>query len=187
MDRKRIALAGVLAVMFGAGLTIAGCSSDDSSSSGSDQTASDSSGGAYGSDRSPGGSADDSGDDSGGDSGGDKSSGSDESGGNSPQAGQYVDYSPELVASTPGDKLLFFHADWCSQCVSLEGDIEASGVPDGVTIFKVDYDSNQDLRQEYGVTIQTTVVKVDDNGDKIDSYVAYEDPTLDNVTAALLQ
>ena len=183
MDRKRIALAGVLAVMFGAGLTIAGCSSDDSSSSGSDQaatSASESSGGAYGSDRSPSGEEESDAGGSGADNPGSDSAGAS-------KAGQYVDYSPELVASTPGDKLLFFHADWCSQCVSLEGDIEASGVPDGVTIFKVDYDSNQDLRQEYGVTIQTTVVKVDDNGDKIDSYVAYEDPTLDNVTAALLQ
>ena len=169
--------------MFGAGLTVAGCSSDDSSSE-SDQsaaTATESSGGSYGSDRSP------SGDEASGD---EKASGGDKSGGNSSNAsqpGQYVEYSPELVAETPGDKLLFFHADWCSQCVSLEGDIEASGVPDGVTIFKVDYDSNQDLRQKYGVTIQTTMVKVDDNGDEIDSYVAYEDPTFDNVSAALLQ
>ncbi len=167
--------------MFGAGLTIAGCSSDDSSSSGSDQsatTATENSGGSYGADRSPGG------DEASSD---EKASGDEKSGGNASQAGQYVEYSPELVAETPGDKLLFFHADWCSQCVSLEGDIEASGVPDGVTVFKVDYDSNQDLRQEYGVTIQTTVVKVDDNGDEIDSYVAYEDPTFDNVSAALLQ
>ena len=183
MDRKRIALAGVLAVMFGAGLTIAGCSSEDSSSSGSEQgaaTASEDTGGAYGADRSPGG--DKASDDK-------ASEGSNSGGGssNASQPGQYVDYSPELVAETPGDKLLFFHADWCSQCVSLEGDIEASGVPNGVTIFKVDYDSNQDLRQEYGVTIQTTLVKVDDNGEEIDSYVAYEDPTFDNVSAALLE
>lgn len=167
--------------MFGAGLTVAGCSSDDSSSSSSDQsatTATESSGGAYGSDRSAGG---------GDNASQDKASGENKSGGNSAQAGQYVEYSPELVESTPGDKLLFFHADWCSQCVSLENDIKAGGVPDGVTVFEVDYDSNQDLRQEYGVTIQTTVVKVDDNGDEIDSYVAYEDPTFDNVSAALLQ
>ena len=31
------------------------------------------------------------------------------------------------------------------------------------------------------------MVKVDDNGEKIDSYVAYEEPTLASVTAALLQ
>ncbi|MGA1213799.1 MAG: thioredoxin domain-containing protein, partial [Solirubrobacterales bacterium] len=94
--------------------------------------------------------------------------------------------SPELVASTPGTKLLFFHAPWCSQCVALEDDIEAKGLPEGVTVFKVDYDSNQDLRQEYGVTIQTTIVEVDEDGNELDSYVAYEDPTFDSVSAALL-
>ena len=102
-------------------------------------------------------------------------------------AGRYVDYSSELVSSTPGDKLLFFHAPWCSQCQDLEADIEASELPKGVTVFKVDYDSNQDLRQKYGVTIQTTVVKVDDEGEKIDSYVAYEEPTFDSVANALLK
>ena len=73
--------------------------------------------------------------------------------------GQYVDYSPDLVTSTPGTKLLFFHAPWCSQCQALESDIEANTIPDDVTIFKVDYDTNQDLRQKYGVTIQTTMVE----------------------------
>ena len=171
---------GVLVLVVGAGLAVAGCSSDDSSTSGSDQaaaTSGESAGGAYGADNSAGGGAD-------------TSANENESGDNASaasQPGEYVEYSPELVASTPGDKLLFFHADWCSQCQALEDDIEASGVPDGVTIFKVDYDSNQDLRQEYGVTIQTTVVKVDDNGEMIDSYVAYEEPTIDNVTSALIQ
>ena len=103
------------------------------------------------------------------------------------EAGGYVDYSSELVSSTPGEKLLFFHAPWCSQCQQLEADIESSELPKGVTVFKVDYDSNQDLRQKYGVTIQTTVVKVDDKGDEIESYVAYEDPTFDSVAAALLK
>jgi thiol-disulfide isomerase/thioredoxin len=103
------------------------------------------------------------------------------------QAGSYVDYSPELVSSTPGDKLLFFHAPWCPQCEELDADIEEAGVPDGVTVFKVDYDSNQDLREKYGVTIQTTVVKVDDQGEAIESYVAYEEPTFENVSDALLK
>jgi thiol-disulfide isomerase/thioredoxin len=102
-------------------------------------------------------------------------------------AGSFVDYSPELVSSTPGEKLLFFHAPWCPQCQELEADIEEAGVPDGVTVFKVDYDSNQDLREKYGVTIQTTVVKVDDQGEAIESYVAYEEPTFENVSDALLK
>jgi thiol-disulfide isomerase/thioredoxin len=176
MRRSRIALAGLISIVLGGGLLIAGCSSDDSSS-GDEQsttTAAPATAGTSGSDASSQGASANSGQGS-----ADSSTAS--------QSGRYVDYSPELVESTPGDKLLFFHADWCSQCQALEEDIEASGVPDGVTIFKVDYDSNQDLRQEYGVTIQTTVVSVDDNGEMIDSYVAYEEPTLDNVTSALIQ
>lgn len=99
--------------------------------------------------------------------------------------GQYVDYSPELVAATPGTKLLFFHAPWCTQCQALESDIEASTIPDDVTIFKVDYDTNQDLRQKYGVTIQTTVVEVDDQGKKVDDVVPYDEPTLSSVEQGL--
>lgn len=164
MEGKRVAVAGVLAVLAVAGPTAtAGCSSDDggtASVTGPGEQVTTETGGSTG-----------------GPGAGDGAS----------QAGQYLDYSPELVASTPGDKLLFFHASWCSQCVKLEDDIEASGVPDGVTVFKVDYDSNQDLRRKYGVTIQTTMVKVGDGGKKLDSYVAYEDPTFDSVSAALLK
>ena len=101
--------------------------------------------------------------------------------------GQYVDFSPELVESTPGEKLLFFHASWCPQCLELESDIESTDLPAGLTIFKVDYDSNQDLRQEYGVTLKTTMVKGEDNGEMIDSFVAYDDPSFENVEQALLK
>jgi thiol-disulfide isomerase/thioredoxin len=102
-------------------------------------------------------------------------------------AGTYVQYSPSAVANADGRMFLFFHAPWCPQCVSLDGDIKASGVPSGVTIIKVDYDSNQDLRAEYGVTQQTTFVEVNSSGEKIqDNFVAYADPNLQTVLAALL-
>ena len=103
-----------------------------------------------------------------------------------PATGAYVDYSSSVIASTTGTKLLFFHASWCPQCRALEADIKKQGVPDGVTIIKVDYDTNQALRQKYGVTLQTTIVKVDDNGNLVKKYVAYEDPTLDSVKANVL-
>jgi thiol-disulfide isomerase/thioredoxin len=102
------------------------------------------------------------------------------------QPGAYVDYSPSVIAATPGTKLLFFHASWCPQCRALDADIKASGVPSGITIIKTDYDSNQALRQKYGVTIQTTIVRVDDNGNFIAKYVAYDDPTLAAVLKGVL-
>ncbi|MEL0626473.1 thioredoxin family protein [Salinibacterium amurskyense] len=100
--------------------------------------------------------------------------------------GDYVDYSPSAIADADGRVILFFHATWCPQCVSADGDIKASGVPSGITIVKVDYDTNQDLRAEYGVTQQTTFVEVDSSGAKVqDNFVAYADPTLNAVLTAL--
>jgi thioredoxin-like negative regulator of GroEL len=101
-------------------------------------------------------------------------------------AGAYIEYSQATLADTEGTKLLFFHAPWCPQCRDLEDDIESKGVPSGVTILKVDYDTNQSLRQKYGVTIQTTVVRVDADGNLVEKFVAYDEPTIAAVSKALL-
>jgi thiol-disulfide isomerase/thioredoxin len=100
--------------------------------------------------------------------------------------GAYVEYSNEAIAQAEGRVLLFFHAPWCPQCRSVESDIIAEGVPAGVTIIKVDYDSRQDLRQRYGVTLQTTFVEVDADGTELQKHVAYDDPHLAAVVAAML-
>ncbi len=107
---------------------------------------------------------------------------------NEPQAaaGQYVTYQDGLIAATAGTKLLFFHASWCPQCRALETSINNSNLPSGLTIMKVDYDTNQALRQKYGVTIQTTLVRVDDDGNLVEKYVAYDSPTFAAVQENLL-
>ena len=98
----------------------------------------------------------------------------------------YVAYDSNLVNTTKGVKILFFHAPWCPQCKELDSDISKNISSDtNVTIFKVDYDSNQSLRQKYGVTIQTTLVKIDDNGNLIEKYVAYQEPTYANLKSNL--
>lgn len=105
----------------------------------------------------------------------------------STKPGVYLDYSEsELVNRSDTTRLLSFHAPWCPQCRSLDEDIKANALPTGVTIFKVDYDSNQDLRKKYGVTVQTTVVRIDANGNLVEKYVAYDEPTFANVKANLL-
>src|SRR3989338_6713421 len=100
--------------------------------------------------------------------------------------GKYIDYKDGVIASTKGTKLLFFHAAWCPQCVALDADIEKQGLPKGVVVIKVDYDSQQSLRQKYGVTLQTTVVRVDDEGELVAKFVAYDDPTIASVLEKLL-
>ncbi len=87
--------------------------------------------------------------------------------------GHYVEYSPTAIAAAEGTTLLFFHAPWCPSCRQIDSEIVADGLPDGVTVIKVDYDSNQDLRQKYGVTIQTTFVKVDSAGTELAKFVPY--------------
>lgn len=101
-------------------------------------------------------------------------------------AGKYEEYSAKAIAAAKGDRILFFHASWCPQCRELEKSIKAAVLPTNLTIFKVDYDSHQDLRQKYGVTLQTTLVKIDENGNKIKSYVAYGEPTFSAVKRELL-
>ena len=101
-------------------------------------------------------------------------------------AGVYREYSDDAVADADGRVLLFFHASWCPQCRAIEDDILTQGVPAGVTILHVDYDTHQDLRQRYGVTLQTTFVEVDAAGEPLQTHVAYSEPTLDAVVAAML-
>jgi thiol-disulfide isomerase/thioredoxin len=97
---------------------------------------------------------------------------------NTKSGGSYVEYSEATLANSEGERVLFFHAPWCPQCRAIEKDILAKGVYDGYTILKLDYDSNQDLRKMYGITLQTTFVKVDEKGNFQEKYVAYNEPTL---------
>ena len=99
--------------------------------------------------------------------------------------GAYLDFTDGAIEATAGPKVLFFHASWCPQCRQLDDELNAEGAPDGLTVFKVDYDSRTDLRQQYGVTLQTTVVFVDDQGGLISSAVLYDDPSIESLIAAM--
>lgn len=105
---------------------------------------------------------------------------------NDKKAGAYVGYLQPAVDSASGRRVLFFHAPWCPQCRMIEADIKDSTIPSGVTIFKVDYDTNQELRAEYGVTLQTTFVEIDSDGELVNKYVAYNEPTFDSLKENLL-
>ena len=84
--------------------------------------------------------------------------------------GKYVDYTPAEVAATQGTKVLFFHATWCPNCKASNEGLLSETAPDGLSVFKVDYDTNEDLRKKYGVLTQTTFVQIDDNGDLINKW-----------------
>lgn len=56
--------------------------------------------------------------------------------------------------------ILFFHAEWCPLCRSSEEAIldQLEDLRGGVIIFKLDYDTETDLKKEYSVTTQDTFV-----------------------------
>lgn len=100
--------------------------------------------------------------------------------------GSYTVYSDAAFADTKAKRrVLFFHAGWCPQCHMLEKSIEQSGVPDNMAIFKVDFDTAHQLKNKYGVTMQTTFVEVDPSGTLTKKFVAYFTPNLPAVLEAL--
>lgn len=111
---------------------------------------------------------------------------SEQSPASAPVKGAYVNYTAEAFADASGTRILFFHAPWCPQCRMLDDSIKAAIIPDNTIIFKIDYDTNQTLRAKYGVTLQTTFVKVDSSDNKIASFTAYEEPNFQSVKQALL-
>ena len=102
------------------------------------------------------------------------------------QAGSYEAYAPEKLArAETGDVVLFFHASWCPSCRGLNGDIEKnmSSIPDGVSILKVDYDKETELKKKYGVTYQHTLVQVDKYGNLINKWSG--SPTLTKLVSEI--
>jgi len=99
---------------------------------------------------------------------------------------KYIDYSSAKYAELKGSKpfVLFFHADWCPTCRRMEKDIleDLANYPAGTTFLKTDYDQETDLKKDYSIRVQSTVVVVDANGE-----VVYQatDPALDDLKAAI--
>lgn len=85
--------------------------------------------------------------------------------------GSYELFSPEKIAerSQSSRVVLFFRASWCPTCRTLDKDIKANlrAIPGDITILDVDYDVYTDLKKQYGVTYQHTLVQVDKDGNII--------------------
>lgn len=99
---------------------------------------------------------------------------------------QYKVYSETEYTALKGSKpfVLFFHADWCPICRQMEKTYteRLDEFPEGTIILKTDYDSEDDLKSEYGVTTQSTVIVFDAEGERI---YAAQDPRLDDFMAAI--
>lgn len=96
----------------------------------------------------------------------------------------YMDYDPAVVATFIGKKpyAFDFYADWCPSCRATEKEIleNIDTLPAGAVVFKVDYDSNKDLRDQYGVKSQHTIVFFDKDGNAQDVVQGFD---LDDIIA----
>jgi thiol-disulfide isomerase/thioredoxin len=87
-----------------------------------------------------------------------------------PLPGAYLTLSgySEAMAARAGTKVVyFFHAPWCPDCRATEKSLESEGVPAGLTVVKVDFDTAIELRQRLGVTQQHTFVEIDGAGEPV--------------------
>jgi thiol-disulfide isomerase/thioredoxin len=81
--------------------------------------------------------------------------------------GVYTEYEPGVLAASDAEhRILFFHATWCPSCRALDADIaeNENTIPTDVAIYKVDFDTATELKQQYGVTTQHSVVVVNQDG-----------------------
>ena len=90
----------------------------------------------------------------------------------------YVTTKSEDLAGVTNDKrVLFFHASWCPTCKVLDNEISSSEsqIPAGLTIARVDFDKETDLRKKYGVTLQHTLVQIDADGNEVTKWSGSRD------------
>jgi thiol-disulfide isomerase/thioredoxin len=102
------------------------------------------------------------------------------------KVGSYEVYSADKLArAATGDVVLFFNASWCPSCRGLSANIESNlkSIPPGVSILKVDYDKETELKKQYGVTYQHTLVQVDQDGNQIKKWSGGS--SLDNLLAEI--
>lgn len=82
--------------------------------------------------------------------------------------GTYQEYDATAIAESEAEHiLLFFHATWCPSCRALDADIvaNADNIPPGVEIYKVDFDTATELKRQYGVTTQHSVLEISPTGE----------------------
>lgn len=84
--------------------------------------------------------------------------------------GRYVEYSKEAFDKAVNNKrVYFFHAKWCPTCkIANEAFVrDTDKIPEDVILFKIDYDTEKELKAQYGITYQHTFVFVDSEGKEI--------------------
>lgn len=89
---------------------------------------------------------------------------------------RYVNYSERILEQEleSGNKvLLLFYADWCPTCTTLEQDLteNINNLQDAISVVKINFDTETELKQKYVVNYQHTFVQLDSEGNRIHKWV----------------
>ena len=88
--------------------------------------------------------------------------------------GRYTSYSTEKIYDEKYlESIIFFYAPWCPECRAFKTSITGGQIPDGVQFLEADYDGSTDLKKHFGVTLQSTFVRVNSVGDLQKKWVGY--------------
>lgn len=82
---------------------------------------------------------------------------------------QYFTYSDELLAEslkTGKRVVLYFYAPWCTTCTGFDQELREkhSQLPPNVIVLQIQYDQSLDLRSQYNVSYQHTLILLDEKG-----------------------
>ncbi len=85
--------------------------------------------------------------------------------------GVYADAS-QMDITTHTYNVIFFTASWCPSCVEAEKVFEEQidDIPAAIAIWRADFDTSQNLRQEYDVDKAHTFVLIDADGEKVSQW-----------------
>lgn len=81
-----------------------------------------------------------------------------------------AEYTSQMAARHGSTVVYFFHAPWCPDCRATDESLKTAGVPEGLTVVKIDYDTATDLKKELGVTQQHTFVVLDAMGHAVKKF-----------------
>jgi hypothetical protein len=89
------------------------------------------------------------------------------------RGGSYISYAecqtdPQLRRGTL--QVLFFFDPDCAECLAVDESLTMEGVPEGLTVIKVDFDTYTDAREKYGVESTMTFVQIDDQEHEVDQW-----------------
>lgn len=99
---------------------------------------------------------------------------------------QLIPYSMAAFDDVRGKQpvAIHFSASWCPKCRALDASLKENmaSLPQDAIVFLADYDTEIDLKKEYGITLQTTVVFFNRQGEKIDTI---NNPSLEKIKTLL--